>query len=128
MCIPAHTDASPQLPDHGRHSCSLLAREPGTTCLARQPRVALQGCHKHLSCSLKKKKKVLRHEGTKSGGNHHQSSPAHSCSPQQFQKTEKSDTPHSPLEAGFGVLYRKHSHMYVGVLIVSMAKLQNVRP
>lgn len=30
---------------------------PGTTCLARQPRVTLQGCHKHLSCSLKKKKK-----------------------------------------------------------------------
>lgn len=100
----------------------------GTTCLAPQPRVTLQGCHKHLSCSLKKKKKNPAPRGYRERREPPSKFPSTFLQPQQFQKTEKSDTPHSPLEAGFGVLYRKHSHMYVGVLIVFMAKLQSVRP
>lgn len=97
--------------------------QPGATCPARQPRVTLQGCHK-LSCSLKNPAPRGYRERRESPSKF----PSTFLQPQQFQKTEKSDMPRSPLEAGFGVLYRKHSHMYVGVLTVFMAKLQSVRP
>lgn len=82
----------------------------GTTCLAPQPRVTLQGCHKHLSCSLKKKKKILRHEGTESGGNHHQSSPAHSCSPSSFRK-QKRATRHTVHWKRVSEFYIENTHI-----------------